>query len=373
MNSSLLATTSSDGPAADETDLPLQRAKTLVIMGPRSSGKTSIVATVLDQSEPSDTLYIESTTRPTLNEFTVFTKFNIWDYPGNTYDLELAALSHEDVHGVIYVVDGQAFQADTSDVAHKIALSVCKIWERNTNCLFSVFVHKTDGFSFEYQKEILEEIQFRFDDELFDLLPANAGIARPSPAFYLTSIYGPTINVAMSKVLQSLMPAQATLEKLADLMNIQCSFEKVFLFHLPTRLYFTTDSSPFDKETHEICSDYIDLVMDIGGLYKPHERSKQSQPGSRDASPARIKTMQKANGTVQPRSYQYSRVKVASGKTLALWGIDENLALIAIISPNVLERPNQFPLVEYNVGCFREAVQQIKTLEKTAHLHESVS
>jgi Ras-related GTP-binding protein C/D len=47
----------------------------------------------------------------------------------------------------------------------------------------------------------------------------------------------------------------------------QSGMEKAFIFHFPTKLYIGTDSSPVDSKTHEICSDFIDLCVDFGGLY----------------------------------------------------------------------------------------------------------
>jgi Ras-related GTP-binding protein C/D len=44
--------------------------------------------------------------------------------------------------------------------------------------------------------------------------------------------------------------------------------EKVFLYHVYTKLHVGTDSSPVDAKTHEICGEFIDLFTDFNSLYE---------------------------------------------------------------------------------------------------------
>jgi Ras-related GTP-binding protein C/D len=43
--------------------------------------------------------------------------------------------------------------------------------------------------------------------------------------------------------------------------------EKTFLFESNTKLYISTDSSPVDMHSYELCSDTLDLVFDMAVLY----------------------------------------------------------------------------------------------------------
>lgn len=86
--------------------------------------------------------------------------------------------------------------------------------------------------------------------------------------FYLTSIYDHSIYEAFSKIIQKLIPQLPTLE---NLLNIFCSYsgiEKAFLFDVHSKIYVATDSSPVDIQTYELCSDVIDVFLDISSIYE---------------------------------------------------------------------------------------------------------
>jgi len=43
--------------------------------------------------------------------------------------------------------------------------------------------------------------------------------------------------------------------------------EKAFLFDVASKLYICTDSGPVDMQAVELCSDMIDVVLDVSGIY----------------------------------------------------------------------------------------------------------
>ena len=43
--------------------------------------------------------------------------------------------------------------------------------------------------------------------------------------------------------------------------------EKAFLFDVISKIYVATDSNPVDIPTYELCSDMIDVVIDISCIY----------------------------------------------------------------------------------------------------------
>jgi len=47
----------------------------------------------------------------------------------------------------------------------------------------------------------------------------------------------------------------------------ECSMEKAYLFDVASKLYISTDSSPVDMQSVELCSDMIDVVLDVSGIY----------------------------------------------------------------------------------------------------------
>ncbi len=46
-----------------------------------------------------------------------------------------------------------------------------------------------------------------------------------------------------------------------------CAMEKAFLFDVVSKIYVATDSNPVDMQTYELCSDMIDVVIDVSCIY----------------------------------------------------------------------------------------------------------
>ena len=76
---------------------------------------------------------------------------------------------------------------------------------------------------------------------------------------FLTSDY-----VAM---VDQVAPQLPTLENLLNALVSTCSMEKAYLFDVVSKLYISTDSSPVDMQSVELCSDMIDVVLDVSGIY----------------------------------------------------------------------------------------------------------
>jgi Ras-related GTP-binding protein C/D len=133
--------------------------------------------------------------------------------------------------------------------------------------------------------ENFRHIQQRVLDELLDIsfeyeqVPIN---------FYLTSIHDHSLQDAFSRVLHKLI---GSLPYIEELLNVFCGVRphspardllivdiiyfnqnsqssKAFLFDMNSRLYVATDASPVDSATHNLCSDYLQMLNSFGPLYK---------------------------------------------------------------------------------------------------------
>lgn len=63
-------------------------------------------------------------------------------------------------------------------------------------------------------------------------------------------------------------------EKESDTLFMQnCRLEKSFLIDVVSKIYVATDSSPVDMQTYELCSDMIDVVIDVSCIYGMKEDS----------------------------------------------------------------------------------------------------
>ena len=193
----------------------VQAAPRIVLMGSRRSGKTSMERVVFGKMSPHETLFVASTSTPTLRLVanSELVHFAIFDIPGGC---ELGELSH---HGaaltpmavfsrcvvLVYVVDAEADPyAECARLAEVVALAR----RVNPRVGLEVFVHKVDGDHFLSEEQKLgcrREIEACVRAELAELTrgdakaedeaadeaaSAAASAALQGAAFNLTSISG---------------------------------------------------------------------------------------------------------------------------------------------------------------------------------------
>lgn len=188
--------------------------------------------------------------------------FQIAELPGHvnyfTPDFNQANIFAE-IGAVIWVIDAQDQYLDALNQLIDTITYLAQTWPAIN---VEVFVHKVDGLSEEYKNDTFRDIRQRILDELSDLGYDNAPVS-----FYQTSIYDHSVFESISKVIQKLLPQLPTLESLLNSLCSTCRIQKAYLFDIITKIYIASDTSPQDTNSYEICSDLIDVVVDIGELY----------------------------------------------------------------------------------------------------------
>ncbi|KAI9137018.1 Gtr1/RagA G protein conserved region-domain-containing protein [Paraphysoderma sedebokerense] len=441
--------------------LPLPR---VLLMGLRRSGKTSIQKVVFHKMSPNETLFLESTTKMGIEMVNSFMQFQIADFPGQieftdegVFDAEwifggTGFVVEDDAEGREYIlgpdgdnaignglmgndeevnIHGEGFgngmqeqhlqqqqqqnavgsvgaivfvidsQDDYYEALQRLYITISTASKYNPNINFEVFIHKVDGLSDESKIETQRDIHQRVTDELLDL----GLLDRVSISFYLTSIYDHSIYEAFSKVVQKLIPQLPTLENLLNVLCSNSNIEKAFLFDTFTKIYIATDSSPVDMQSYEICSDMIDVMIDLDAIYgSPLQKSQgnsQSQlnsytiqspspspyPHTDPSSPENITSANshadlvssteinvtsgqiiQAIGGARKESFveeereNGSLIKLSNGMVLYLRHMDKYLALLCLLrSENFEEKQG---LLEYNFWTFKDAIWQVFEVHK---------
>ena len=236
-------------------------------------------------------------------DHTPLCRFTIWDFPGDYYGAQcsngnvqntnisgsgygmdiLSRGINDNIHNsaatttdaaifsgsstsLIFVVDAQDEPYD--HVLQSFTNAVTKALALNPNIVVEVFINKVDGELFlsdESKYDCRRDIMTQVTDELTD-----AGVSPDSIQirYHLTSIYDHSIFEALSRVVQRLIPQlQPTLENLLNVLVSTCSMEKAYLFDVVSKLYISTDPGPVDMQSVELCSDMIDVVLDVSGIY----------------------------------------------------------------------------------------------------------
>ncbi|MCQ2820072.1 MAG: Rag family GTP-binding protein [archaeon] len=312
----------------------------IVIMGCTGSGKTSIKKVVFEKLSPYESVFIEPTNKieSFTNEQMGFLGITVTEYPGS-FSPEKASpedLKYFDTcEMIIYVLDSQDNSNNPfEDFKAKVLPQLIK----NPEIEVSVFIHKIDSVNMykgENSKQI-GEVNNKFKD-IFT--KANLDIV---PTFYSTSIYDYSLFESFSKIFQKMIHQNVQLSLLLDEMSLKCKFSKAYLFDVFNKIYLALDQFPLEKSCFEICSDMIDVVLDMSGIYG-EENNNESYFDDNSSSVIRI-----------------TDVETHENSVLYLRFIDSNFALICLITEAEFERPH---LLDYNIKMFRDAVKKIRNKE----------
>ncbi|GAA5830552.1 hypothetical protein JCM5353_002908 [Sporobolomyces roseus] len=360
--------------SSEEVDRTGRRKPRVLLMGPRSGGKSSIRKVVFEGMAPSDTLFIEKTKKSFSEDLNSFLSMRMWDLPGGQLDPEQLNLSFEDTDAVIFVIDAQSSMGDT---IRKLSVTMHKAYVANPGIQFEVFLHKVDGMSEDFRLDVLQNLRDRLTEELFDISPELE--SNMNVFYYLTSVFDNSIYESLSRVIQKLIPEQAVLERLLDLLCQQCSMDKAFIFDTASKIYIATDSAPLDNQTYVLCAEYLDLVGDFTALYEPFvdpspitespiaPRSAPDSPARKDSSASTSASHTLSNSASSSsmnsskrkgrKPLPHSKVKLGTGATIAQWTINDNLSLVALLRPHAQDQHSA--LIDYNVATFRQAVLAI--------------
>lgn len=236
--------------------------------------------------------------------------FQVWDLPGHLDYFDPAFDTDnifDEIGALIWVIDAQD---EYLDAIARLNLTILNLQHSYPNINIEVFVHKVDGLSDDFRGDTFRDIIQRVQDELSD-----HGYEQAPISFYQTSIYDHSIFEAFSKVIQKLIPQLPTLEALLNNLCAACNIEKAYLFDIMSKIYVATDTTPTDIGNYEICSDYIDVVVDVAEIYgyeRPEGISEDEQ-------------LEKGNGdaesliTMERKGARYLYLRELNKWVLPLW------------------------------------------------------
>ncbi|EGU76724.1 hypothetical protein FOXB_12745 [Fusarium oxysporum f. sp. conglutinans Fo5176] len=281
-----------------------------------------------------------------------FMDFQVWDFPGQIDVFENPGFDIEaifsEIGALIWVIDAQD---DYLEAVMRLNTTILFLQRTYPNINIEVFIHKVDGLSDDYKLDIQRDITIRIQDELSDHGFENAPVT-----FHLTSIYNHSIFEAFSKVIQKLIPRLGTLESMLTNLCRTCRFEKAYLFDVLTKIYIATDSATADMASYEICSDYIDVIIDITEVYGTWQRSDEGRrrlEGEPWSAPI--------DKQIGCNTAESCLVLHDGNKPIMLREVDRYLALVAIMKEDSYD---SMPLVNMNVEAVVEGLTEFFNITK---------
>lgn len=161
-----------------------------------------------------------------------------------------------------------------------------------------------------------------------------------SLSFYLTSIYDHSIYESLSKVIQKLLPQVSFITSMIDNLINTSKIEKAFLFDVISKIYIATDSNPVEIKHYEICSELIDVLIDVSCIYGIDE-----QVGT-------LKFDKESSSIIKLNHAGGSDEKIV----LYLREVDKCLALVCLINDKEFHKQH---LINYNIDKFKEGLRKI--------------
>lgn len=213
--------------------------------------------------------------KPTVERLDSLVNVHVQELPGQGESMDPAKAQETfgDVSSVVYVIDSQdEYLMALQDIVQVIE----QAYRVNPKIHFEALIHKVDGLNEDFRQDTQRDIIQRVTDELSDV-----GITDADVTFYMTSIFDNSIIEAFSRIIQKLVPEFPTLTQMLDLLCTRSGLEKAFLFDSGSKIYLATDSNPVDVESYQVCSDFIDVSIDLNQLYQEKERKSEVSACSR--------------------------------------------------------------------------------------------
>ncbi|GJQ15377.1 hypothetical protein GpartN1_g7168.t1 [Galdieria partita] len=341
----------------------------IALTGLARSGKTSIHSVIFHKISPHETLFLESTGRIVKHvvSHSPFCQLELWDLPPEL--LQSDSESSPSLEDIVSICSALLFVLDTTtetpdETLQLLHQTIVRCYNANPNIHMEVFIHKTDVLSDEQKLSFQREIQEHVDGELRDI-----GLDRvvSQVSYRLTSIFDHSIYEAFSQVLQKLHPQTSLLERLLDTFVGYSGIENAFLFDAVSKLVVATDSSPVHGNDFELCSDMIEVAIDISGIYsfgnsRNHtedsvESNRIVEESSSSLDHWNISSL--SCGYFFQDSSCWCTIRLGNGMVLHMKCVGYYLCLVLMARGEILD--SNWGLVGYNVRVFSECLAKIIT------------
>ncbi|EME26923.1 Ras-related GTP-binding protein [Galdieria sulphuraria] len=339
----------------------------IALGGLARSGKTSIHSVIFHKISPHETLFLESTGRIVKHvvSHSPFCQLELWDLPPEL--LQSDSESSPSLEDIVSICSALIFVLDTTtetpdETLQLLHQTIVRCYNVNPQIHMEVFIHKTDVLSDEQKLSFQREIQEHVDGELRDI-----GLDRvvSQVSYRLTSIFDHSIYEAFSQVLEKLHPQTCLLERLLDTFVGYSGIENAFLFDAVSKLVVATDSSPVHGNDFELCSDMIEVAIDISGIYSfGNPRNHTKEDSIQDSHPVGEESfildhwnISSSCGYFFQDSSCWCTIRLGNGIVLHMKSVGHYLCLVLMARGEILD--SNWGLVGYNIRVFSECLSKV--------------
>ncbi|KAJ1921636.1 GTP-binding protein gtr2 [Tieghemiomyces parasiticus] len=264
--------------AEDIREMTADNCPRVLLVGLKRSGKTSIMETVFHLSSPDNSLHLDSGLRPVAWPLKSVPSIVFVDVPGSLDLDEISDAEAEQVYGgtvsIVFVVDAMTGDSIRTNSIFKLCTIARRAVAINPQINIEVLIHKLDNQSVQFKTQIQRMFEGYVQEEDYE-----SHLGDVTFIYHVTSVFNTSIQVALSKIVQRLIPQYSTFENLLSTFLTKSESHQVYLVDLSSRLYFAKDNGALDPDMYDLSIHYIDLMDDI---LKQQDRDFRGTPDAEE-------------------------------------------------------------------------------------------
>jgi Ras-related GTP-binding protein C/D len=335
----------------------------VLLMGLKKSGKTSIQKVVFENLPPHDSVNLKTTVQPekTTVKSNEFVKFEVWDFPGQNDPLggggatgasaggsrsTIAANILENCGAIVFVMD---CTDNVEDATKRLIETVCAAHAVNPDLCVEVFLHKVDALNEVQQNDQLLQVRRSVEDVVKGRIDGKRQLRL---SFNLTSIYDHSVFQAFSVVVQKLIRTQLPyVLELLGMLNGNSQLDLTYLFLSRSKIFIgEVERNRTRTRTYDLCSDAIDVMMRVEGIYGGHAFAKKNVPQIKHQP-------DEASGSASSSTHLASSVfHLSSDDVIYVRELPNELTVVMMLRDDAFQNK---ALIDFNVNVFSNAVSEV--------------
>lgn len=345
----------------------------VLLMGLKKSGKTSIQKVVFENLQPHDSTNLRTTVQPekTTVKSNEFVKFEVWDFPGQNDPLgttnnggpggvgtnrsTIAANILENCGAIVFVMD---CTDNVEDATKRLIETVCSAHAVNPDLCVEVFLHKVDALNEVQQNDQLLQVRRSVEDVVKGRIDVKRQLRLN---FNLTSIYDHSVFQAFSIVVQKLIRTQLPyVLELLGMLNGNSQLDLSYLFLSRSKIFIgEVERNRTRTRTYDLCSDAIDVMMRVEGIYGGHKFAKKNpkfSPQQQQQATAAAEGTEEGAPSPVGAHLASSVIHLSSDDVIYVRELPNELTVVMMLRDESFQNK---ALIDFNVSVFSSAVSEV--------------
>ena len=331
----------------------------VLLMGLRTSGKSSIRKVVFEKVPPQETTFLPTTTRVETDDIDkdTFVKFQVCDFPGQMDPFDPATRGSldpnqifENCGAIVYVMD---CEHHLEEAQRRLLDTIIASYDAKSEAHIEVFIHKVDVVEADRKNDLFRKVKRFIDDGIVSRLGKKEASIEKRLNYNLTTIYDHSVFLAFSLVVQNLIKKQMPyIRELITMLKNRSRLQYAFLLDRTSKIYLARDSD-VQPEKYELLSDAVELLEDLSSVYSTKATQIRKLKANHGGNDLVGQSQEELLGTL-PNSDTV--IHLADERILYVKQLGSSLVLAA----EIFERDfANRAMIDYNIAVFGKAIAEV--------------